>query len=133
MKKINRLVTTISALLLLSLSSSVVLAQIVLDDAAPLIGTWKLNSTSNKMDGKKRPSAQQWEFRKDGQLVSTAEDKRAKGTITVSVPYQIKDGKIVAERAGRPGKTVTYTLIKQEGSEMIIHGGADGYLFFKKQ
>ena len=108
-------------------------AEIALKDASELIGSWKLNDTSPKLDGKKRPSSQEWEFRSDGTLVSTASDKRAKGTFTVSVPFEIKDGKIVTGVAGRPGKTLSYTLIEKKDNEMILKGGPDGFLFFTKK
>jgi uncharacterized protein (TIGR03066 family) len=108
-------------------------AELALKDASELIGSWKLNHTSPKIDGKKRPSDQKWEFRSDGTLVSTASDKRTKGTFTVSVPYEIEDGKLVTGVAGRPGKKVSYTLIEKKDNEMILKGGADGFLFFTKQ
>jgi len=108
-------------------------AEIALKDASELIGTWELNHTSPKINGKKRPSSQEWEFRSDGTLVSIASDKRAKGKFTVSVPYEITDGKIVTGVAGRPGKKVSYILIEKKGNEMILKGGPDGFLFFTKQ
>ncbi len=133
MKSITNLPFRIIFLLFITAFLASAQAEIVLTDASELIGSWKLNHTSPKLDGKKRPSSQEWEFRSDGTLVSTASDKRTKGTFTVSVPFEITDGKIVTGVAGRPGKKVSYTLIKKRDHEMILKGGADGFLFFTKQ
>jgi len=133
MKSITNLPFRIIFLLFMAAFLAPAHAEIVLKDASELIGSWKLNHTSPKIDGKKRPSSQEWEFRSDGTLVSIAADKRTKGTFTVSVPFEIKNGKIVTGVAGRPGKTVTYTLIEKTDGEMILKGGADGFLFFTKQ
>jgi hypothetical protein len=102
-------------------------------DASELIGSWKLNHTSPQINGKKRASDQTWEFRSDGTLVSTASDPRAKGSFSVTVPFEISGGKIVTGVAGRPGKTVAYEVVEKGGNEMILKGGPDGFLFFTKQ
>lgn len=133
MKSITSLPFRIIFLLFITAFLASAHAEIVLKDASELIGSWNLNHTSPKIDGKKRPSAQAWEFRGDGTLVSTASDKRAKGSFTVSVPYEITDGKILTGVAGRPGKKVSYTLIEKNDHEMILKGGADGFLFFTKK
>ena len=133
MKSITKLPPMALSLVLALIVSGVVRAEVVLADASQLVGNWKLDHTSPQIDGTKRPSNQTWEFRSDGTLVSTASDPRAKGTFSVTVPYELSDGNIVTGMAGRPGKKVTYSVVEMLGNKMVIKGGPDGYLFFTKQ
>lgn len=107
-------------------------AEVSISDASQLLGTWTLKYTSPQLDGEKRPSDQTWEFRSDGTMVSTASDKRAKGTFTVSVPYEIVEGKIVTGQAGRPGKKITYAVADKADGTMTLKGPS-GFMFFSKQ
>ena len=110
-------------------------------DSSELIGKWKLNATARKIDGEQRLVDQSWEFLKDGTLISTASYESGIGTVyatkidefSVTVKYQIKDGKIVSEVPGRHGKTLTYQLIERNGNDMILRQGAGEFMFFTKQ
>jgi len=112
-----------------------------INDSSELIGKWKLNATARKLDGKQRPVDQSWEFRKDGTLISTASYDSNTDSIyatkiddfTVTVKYQIKEGKIVSGVPGRPGKTLTYQLIERKGNDMVLRQGTGEFMFFTKQ
>ncbi len=126
-------------LLALSIISNVSAESI--NDSSELIGKWKLNATARRIDGEQRLVDQSWEFRKDGTLISTASYESGVGTVyatkidefSVTVKYQIKDGKIVSEVPGRHGKTLTYQLIERNGNDMILRQGAGEFMFFTKQ
>lgn len=105
-------------------------------DKSDLIGTWKLDYTSQQLrvskDKYKRQANQTWEFRKDGTVVSRASDKRAKADFAVTPKYEITDGKILIDDPGRPGRKNTYTVIEKTADKMILKGSY-GYYFFKKE
>lgn len=122
-----------NGLLLTLLVSFCASAEVVLNSASDVVGTWKLNSSSPRREGEKRPANATWEFRNDGTLVTTAVDSRTKGgEFTVTVKYHIKDGKIISNQPGRSRKII-YTVEEKDEHQMVLHGGMDAYLFFTKQ
>ncbi len=132
-----------SIVLLLLVASSIIsnVSAESINDRSELLGNWKLNATARKIDGEQRQVDQSWEFHKDGTLVSTASYESGVGTIyatkidefSVTVKYEIKDGKIVSGVPGRQGKTLTYQLIERNGKDMILRQGAGEFMFFTKQ
>lgn len=120
-------------LTLIAFGSLPVQAEVALESNADLIGVWKLDGSAKDLDGPKRPGEQTWEFKKDGTLATSGYDKRLPGgNFSVSSSYVIKDGKIVADVVGRPGKKTTYTVIEKDGNSMIIKQGIGEYMFFSK-
>ena len=130
-----------SVLILLTASSlSSPASAMSINDRSSLIGKWTLTATARKLDGKQRSANQSWEFRKDGTLLSTASYDSRKGSLygtkidkfSVTVKYEIKDGKLVTGVPGRPGKTISYELIERNGNNMILRQGAGEFMFFTK-
>lgn len=103
-------------------------------DPSALVGKWKLDYTAPRMnDPRKRKAYQHWEFRRDGKLISVADDSRAGTNIKVTVNYEVRDNRIIADQAGRPGKKVTYTIIELSDQKLILKGGVDGYMYFSRK
>lgn len=109
-------------------------AEVTLDNNTDLLGTWALAGTAKDLDGEKRHSEQTWVFAKDGTLATSGYDKRLPGgNFSVSTQYEVKNGKIVADVVGRPGKITTYTVIEIDDDSMIIKQGIGQYMFFSKK
>ncbi len=108
-------------------------AEVALNSPSEVIGIWQQEYSAPQIDGEKRPSTETWEFRSDGTLVTSGFDKRLPGgSFSISVKYEVKDGKILANQPGRSRKN-TYVVIEKDGDSMVLHGGMDAFLFFKKQ
>jgi hypothetical protein len=93
------------------------------------VGTWLLEATAIRKDGKKTPERGKWVFSEDGNLTTTSFYKFSglsgqAGTLTER--FEITDGELVGERSGR------FKLIEKQGNEMILKGPF-GYYFFKKE
>ncbi|MCI0653281.1 MAG: hypothetical protein L0Y39_02205 [Methylococcaceae bacterium] len=109
-------------------------AEVALENNASLIGVWNLDGSAKDLDEPRRPGEQTWEFRADGTLATSGYDKRLPGgNFSVNSSYEVKDGKIVADVAGRPGKKATYTVIELDSTSMIIKQGIGEYMFFTKK
>lgn len=130
--KSNRIIV-LSILLLTLVTFLNVRAEVTLSSASEILGTWKLEHSSPRIDGAERPGNAIWEFRNDGTLVTTAIDNRATGgEFSITVNYEVKDGKIVSDQPGR-SKKITYSVVEKKRNSMILHGGMDAFLFFTKQ
>ncbi|MGR9105312.1 MAG: hypothetical protein ACU843_00120 [Gammaproteobacteria bacterium] len=123
--------------ILLSLIASCLVpvhAEVTLQSKDDVAGLWKLEGSGKDLNGAKRPGQQTWEFKKDGTLTTVGFDRRLPGgDFSVSSSYEIKDGKIVADVVGRPGKKTSYTVIEKDDNSMIIKEGIGEYLFFTKK
>lgn len=121
-------------LALIAISFLPAYADVSLENNSSLIGVWKLIGTAKDLDGKKRLGEQTWEFKKDGTLATSGYDKRLPGGhFSVDSNYEVKDGNIVADVAGRPGKKATYTVIEKDDNSMVLKQGIGQYMFFSKK
>ncbi len=121
-----------SAILLFVYSTS--FAEVLVKDSSAILGLWNLDGTAFAIDAPKRPGQQTWEFGRNGKLTLVATDSRVKGSsFEVIVKYEVKDGKIIADQAGRPGKTNTYTVTEKSANQMTLKEVTLGYFFLTKQ
>lgn len=119
---------------LIGFCSLPVQAEVTLESNAGLIGVWNLDGSAKDLDEPRRPGEQSWEFKEDGTLTTSGYDKRLPGgNFSVSSSYEVKDGKIVADVVGRPGKKTTYTVIEMDSHSLIIKQGIGEYMFFTKE
>lgn len=119
---------------LIGLGSPPVQAEVVLENNSELIGVWNLDGSAKDLDGPRRPGEQTWEFKKDGTLATAGYDERLPGgNYSVSSSYEVKDGKILADVVGRPGKKNSYTVIEMDSTSMILKQGIGEYMFFTKK
>ncbi len=96
-------------------------AEVALENNSGLIGRWAMAGLAKDIDGEKRLSTGSWEFRRDGALLMKGLDKRLSGgSFDVQTTYRVKDGKIVADTVGRPGRTTTFSVIEIDDHSLII-------------
>ncbi len=108
-------------------------AEVALENNSGLIGKWAMAGLAKDLDGEKRLSVGSWEFRRDGALLMKGEDKRLSGGILdVQTSYRVKDGIIVADTVGRPGRTTTYSVIEMDAHSLIIKQQMGPYQWFTK-
>jgi hypothetical protein len=132
MKKAKIVYATI--LSLIGLCSMPLHAEIALESNAGLIGAWNLDGSAKDLDEPRRPGEQTWEFKTDGTLATSGYDRRLPGgNFSVSSSYEVKDGKIVADVVGRPGKKTTYSVIEMDNNSMTIRQELGEYMFFTKK
>ncbi len=98
---------------------SIVLAEYTLEDNSEIVGVWTVDAESPSLDSPKRSLNQEWEFKKNGAIVSTSTDPRAKASFPVTLKYWVEDGKIKKEI--RPGKTEMCTVVEKEGPGMTLY------------
>ena len=98
-----------------------------------LVGLWELQGTAQKIDGDRNTEHQSWEFRADGMLKSVVEDRRADGTIALTVKYKLEKNTLLVQRAGRMNRWKKFQIVKVTDRDLIIRGGIEGYMFFKRK
>ncbi|MGH8558390.1 MAG: hypothetical protein ACRESZ_13190 [Methylococcales bacterium] len=109
-------------------------AEVALKSNADVIGVWNLDGSAKDLNEERRPAELTWEFKADGTFSISGYDKRLSGgNFSVSSSYEVKDGKIVADVVGLPGRKTTYTVIEKEANSMIIKQGIGEYMFFTKK
>ena len=113
--------------------SGLAVADVALENATPLIGSWKLESVAAGLSKPKIEENRNWEVRADGIIVTSGYNRHFKTDDRHEWGYKVENGKIIADDPGRPGRTIDYSVYKMEGNELILKGGLEGFYFFKKQ
>lgn len=127
--KLKSKIVFVVVLVIISLTT--VRAEYLLQDETEIIGTWKVNYESPKLDGVKRELQTTWQFDKGGVMTSKSKDYRAsKGALTSQLKYSVKDGKILKET--RPGKYEECVVTEKEGNDMVVRC-RNLYFFLTKQ
>ena len=111
--------TIYSLIFTLCLPISTVSAEYALENNSEILGLWTVDAESPKLNGFKRALNQEWEFKQNGEIVSTSIDTRANSSISVTLKYWVENGKIRKET--RPGKTEICTVVEKEGPGMILY------------
>ncbi len=104
-----------------------------LEDAQPILGTWTLVEVAPRATGQRIPENRTWDFRPDGTLVTSGYNRHFKRNDTQQFKYEIKDGMIVTDLPGRPGKQLRYRVYDMTDDSMILQGGLEGFYFFKRK
>ena len=108
-------------------------ADIALQNANEIAGTWVLESVAAGIDKARIDENRTWEFRTDGKIITSGYNRHFKTQDRHEWTYNILNGKIITDDPGRPGKTIDYSVYKKEGNELILKGGLEGYYFFHKK
>ena len=108
-------------------------ADIALQNANEIAGTWVLESVAAGIDKARIDENRTWEFRTDGKIITSGYNRHFKTQDRHEWTYNILNGKIITDDPGRPGNTIDYSVYKKEGNELILKGGLEGYYFFHKQ
>ncbi len=104
-----------------------------LQDATPILGTWTLVEVAPRITGPRIPENRTWEFRPDGTLITSGYNRHFKREDRQEFHYEIKDGMIVTEVPGRPGKQIAYQVYDLKDSDLVLQGGVEGFYFFKRK
>jgi len=118
MKKTIKLLTLAAALFATSAYAE---KTIKLEDNSAILGEWKLTAETPQLHLKKKYVQNEWNFRNNGILTSTAFDPRLDGKKAVNVKYSVEDG--VIKKQIQPGrdKMESCKVVKLEGKDMILH------------
>lgn len=118
MKKTIKLLTLAVALFATSAYAE---KTIKLEDNSAILGEWKLTAETPQLHLKKKYVQNEWNFRNNGILTSTAFDPRLDGKKAVNVKYSVEDG--VIKKQIQPGrdKMESCKVVKLEGKDMILH------------
>jgi len=129
MKKIIKLLTLTT---LLFASSAYAEKTIPLEDNSLILGEWKLYAETPQLHLEKKMVKNEWNFRDNGILTSTAYDPRLDGKKSVNVKYSVEDG--VIKKQMQPGreKTENCKVVKLEGDDMVLHCKYLYYLLKRK-
>ena len=117
---------------LLFTSSAYAEKTIKLEDNSAILGEWKLYAETPQLHLEKKMVQNEWNFRDNGILTSTAYDPRLDGKKAVDVKYSIEDG--VIKKQIQPGrdKVENCKVIKLEGDDMTLHCKYLYYLLKRK-
>ena len=109
------------------------LTPIQLQDASPILGSWTLVEVAPRASGPRIPENRTWEFRPDGTLITSGYNRHFKREDRQEFHYQIKDGMIVTDVPGRPGKQLIDQIHDLKDSTLVLQGGVEGFYFFKRK
>lgn len=107
-------------------------AEATISDKAQLVGTWTLEATAIRQDGKKTEESSEWEFSGDGKIATTSfykfggklvgEGAQGKTNDT----YEVKEGRLVTGRDG------AFDVVEMQGGQMVLKNKGLFYFFKKK-
>ncbi len=112
--------------LIVLLSLNPAQAEVKLESASELLGTWRVTAEAVKYEGEKKALDVIWEFREGGVLNTISKDPRT-STITVPLTYSVEDGMIKKQSVPGRQKFETCAVLKKSGPNMEIKCA---YLFF---
>ena len=81
-------------------------ADIALQNANEIAGTWVLESVAAGIDKARIDENRTWEFRTDGKIITSGYNRHFKTQDRHEWTYNILNGKIITDDPGRPGKTI---------------------------
>ena len=103
-------------------------ADVALKDNSEILGNWKLYAEAAKLKGEKKALNVQWNFKKNGVLLTKAEDMGGRTkAFQVSLKYSIEHGAIKKQAAPGREKYEVCRVMEKSGSDMILKCK---YLFF---
>jgi hypothetical protein len=128
MKKTN----PAAMLLILSVLSSAVYADITLQSKDEVEGTWKLDHTKNSLTDKDSVSREDTWIFKDGKVTILHIPREGKYYDQPPVNYEIDDGKLKVALVGN-SRFDLFTLVEKDNNSMTLKGKFGGYSYFVKK
>ncbi|MCX7097460.1 MAG: hypothetical protein NTV43_06085 [Methylococcales bacterium] len=96
-------------------------ADIALKDSSEILGRWKLNAESTKLDGEKKPLTVEWEFKDNGILKQTATDSVGRtGEMKIDMKYSVENGEIKKQAKLGQEKYESCKVVEKDGASMIL-------------
>jgi hypothetical protein len=128
MKKINLAVM----LLILSVVTSAVYADVALKSKEEVEGTWKLDHTKNSLTDKESiPREDTWIF-KEGTVTILNIPRDGTHYDQPPVNYEIADGKLKVSMIGS-SRFDLFSLVEKTDTSMTLKGKFGGYYYFTKK
>lgn len=119
-------------LLVLSVFTNAVYADITLQSREEVAGTWKLQSTRNSLTDKESiPREDTWVF-KDGKVTILHIPREGKFYDQPPVNYEIEDGKLKIALLGN-NRFDLFSLVEKDDKSMTLKGKFGGYYYFIKK
>jgi hypothetical protein len=59
-------------------------------------------------------------------------DRRAADTFQITVKYKVENGLLYTGRAGSKTRWNRFTVIEMKKNNLVLKGGIEGYMFFKR-
>jgi hypothetical protein len=119
-------------LLILSVFTSAVYADITLQSKEEVEGTWKLQHTKNSLTDKESIEREDtWVF-KNGKVTILHIPRDGKYYDQPPVNYEIEDGKIKIALVGS-NRFDVFSLVEKDDKSMTLKGKFGGYYYFNKK
>ncbi|MCK5729087.1 MAG: hypothetical protein KAH08_07670 [Methylococcales bacterium] len=115
--------STLLPMLALVLSASFVHAaeDIKLKDNSSILGKWKLYAEAPALHKEKKPVNILWDFKKDGTIMTSAKDTRARTReMSIQLKYSVVDGAIKKQSTPGREKYETCRVIEKKGKGMVL-------------
>jgi len=128
MKKIN----LAAILLILSVFTSAVYADITLQSKEEVEGTWKLQSTKNSLTDKDAVLREDTWIFKDGKVTILHIPREGKFYDQPPVNYEVEDGKLKVALVGS-NRFDVFSLVEKDDKSMTLKGKFGGYYYFVKK
>ncbi len=96
-------------------------ADVELKDKAEILGRWNLHDEAVSLTSPKKAVTQEWEFKEDGILMTTASDVAGRiSELKIPLKYSIENGEIKKQSSPGREKYESCKVIEKEGSNMIL-------------
>ena len=96
-------------------------ADVQLKDNSEILGKWNLHDEAVSLTSPKKAVTQEWEFKEDGTLISSATDVAGRiSALRIVLKYSIENGEIKKQSAPGREKYETCKVIEKEGQNMIL-------------
>lgn len=96
-------------------------ADVQLKDNSEILGKWNLHDEAVSLTSPKKAVTQEWEFKEDGTLISSASDVAGRiSALKIALKYSIENGEIKKQSAPGREKYESCKVVEKEGSDMIL-------------
>ncbi len=101
---------------------SVYAEPVKLEDSAPILGKWHVDSEAAALHKEKRALDSTWEFKSDGTLITTGKDvvSGRTGMMSINLKYSVEDGKIKKQSTPGREKYETCTVVDLDDKAMTL-------------
>lgn len=96
-------------------------ADVALKDESEILGKWKVNAESAKLDGEKKKVIVEWDFKSGGVLETVATDAGGRtNEMHIPIKYSVENGIIKKQVSPGREKFEDCKVVEKNGSEMIL-------------
>jgi hypothetical protein len=107
-------------------------ADVELKDNTEILGRWNLHDEAVSLTSPKKAVTQEWEFKEDGTLISSASDVAGRiSTLKIALKYSIENGGIKKQSSPGREKYEMCKVIEKDDSNMILR--CTYYFFLTKK